>query len=209
MTSRPCSLTYRIGILILFGLAYGLLYVIPNFFSTSPAQELPLLWIDKFIPLIPWTFLIYTSDYLVFLIAILIINDQHQYNSFARMMFGVLLICGMFFYGYPTIYPRPVYEAQSNWVIGSLMSFVSIADSPRNCFPSMHVGLTSVATWSMRHKGPKVLACFTLWSIAIFVSTLTTKQHYFYDIVGGLGVMTLIASLEKALFRVPKGIWTS
>jgi|694.fasta_scaffold76353_4 membrane-associated phospholipid phosphatase len=201
MNSKPCSLSYRIGILLLFAVAYGLLYVIPNFFSSNPAQELPLLWIDKVIPLIPWTFLIYTSDYFVFLIAILVISDQRQYNSFARMMFGVLLICGMFFYGYPTVYPRPTYEAQSNRLIGSVMSFISVADSPRNCFPSMHVGLTSVATWAMRHKGPKVLAGFALWSVAIFSSTLTTKQHYFYDILGGLGVMTVIAYLEKALFQ--------
>jgi membrane-associated phospholipid phosphatase len=45
---------------------------------------------------------------------------------------------------------------------------------------------------------------FWLWTLTIYVSTLTTKQHYFLDILGGLAVMLIIASLEWALFERKK-----
>ncbi|NBX91692.1 MAG: hypothetical protein EB078_06680 [Proteobacteria bacterium] len=200
MDAKECSLGYRFSILALFAVAYGLLYVIPNFFFQSTPSELPMLWIDRVIPLIPWTFIIYTSDYFIFIIAIFMFTERHHFNSFARMMFAVLTVCGLFFYSYPTVYPRPPYEPQSHWLIGSLMDFIAMADSPRNCFPSMHVGLTSVATWAMRPKGRKMVFLFSGWSLAIFISTLTTKQHYFYDILGGLVVMAVVVMLESLLF---------
>ncbi len=199
-SSKNLSLFYKLMTFLVFMSAYGVLYVIPNFFSDQPAGELPLLWIDKVVPLVPWTFLIYTSDYLVFLITILWLTEKEDFLSFTRMMFGVLGVCGLFFYSYPTIYPRPDYASFApGGVIGAAMEFIAVADSPRNCFPSMHVGLTAVATWSLRKKGPKILGLFGLWSLAIFASTLTTKQHYFLDIIGGLAVMILIAFVEHRL----------
>lgn len=194
-----CSLTYRVGAFILFMLVYSVLYVIPNFFLSTPPYELPLLWIDQMTPLIPWTFLIYTSDYLVFVFALILLEQKAHFLSFARMMFGILLICGIFFYTFPTTYPRPLYPEVSNPVIRAVMEFVAAADTPRNCFPSMHVGLTAGATWALRHFGIRIWGPFSLWSLLIFVSTLTTKQHYFLDILGGLGVMAVVATLESLI----------
>jgi hypothetical protein len=200
VSPKNCSFAYRLGIFALFMSAYGLLYVIPNFFLSLSPKELPLFWIDRAVPLIPWTFLIYTSDYFVFVVAMFLLTEKEKFNSFTRMMFGVLFVCGAFFYGFPTTYPRPNYPAETHWLLGAVMQFVALADSPRNCFPSMHVGLTAVATWSMRHLGRRTLLAFSLWSLAIFASTLTTKQHYFLDILGGLMVMSLIVALENRLF---------
>jgi len=182
--------------------AYWVLYVIPNFFSSAPAHQLPLLWIDQAVPFIPWTFLIYTSDYLLFLITILWLSEKERFLSFSRMMFGVLFLCGLFFYGFPTIYPRPDYALfAADSLAEAAMRFIAVADSPRNCFPSMHVGLTAVATWSLRRRGPWTFSLFGLWSLAIFVSTLTTKQHYFIDIIGGFVVMLFVATLEYYFYQ--------
>lgn len=200
LSPKNCSFAYRLGIFALFMSAYGLLYVIPNFFLSLPPKELPMLWIDRAVPLVPWTFLIYTSDYFVFVVAMFLLTEKEKFNSFTRMMFGVLFVCGAFFYGFPTTYPRPNYPAETHRLLGAVMQFVAFADSPRNCFPSMHVGLTAVATWSMRHFGHRTLLAFSLWSLAIFASTLTTKQHYFLDVLGGLMVMSLIVALENRLF---------
>jgi hypothetical protein len=183
-------------ILGLFAVAYWVFYVIPNFFSTGPAFELPLLWIDRWVPFLPWSFLVYTSDYFVFAIAILALSRKDEFHSFARLMFGILIICGAFFYFYPTTYPRPPYPDHQHWFVESVMNFVANADTPRNCFPSMHVALTAGATWALRVKGPKIFLLFTLWSLAVFASTLSTKQHYFLDILGGLVVTSVVIGLE-------------
>ncbi|NBT58010.1 phosphatase PAP2 family protein [bacterium] len=201
--SKNCSLSYRLGILAVFMVAYSVLYVIPNFFLSTPPQQLPVLWIDEAIPLIPWTFLIYTSDYFVFAIALFLLSNKQQFDSFTRMMFGVLFVCGMFFYTFPTTYPRPDYPTDTHTLIGAVMQFIALADSPRNCFPSMHVGLTAIATWSLRHFGMRTVLLFGFWSLAIFISTLTTKQHYFLDILGGLSVMSFVAWLETRFFTRP------
>ena len=91
----------------------------------------------------------------------------------------------------------------SNPIVAFTMALINVADTPMNCFPSMHVALTGVAAWSVRNRGPKVVSLFCLWSLAIFASTMTTKQHYFFDIVGGLGVIVTVVVFDWAFFETP------
>ncbi|MEZ4751819.1 MAG: phosphatase PAP2 family protein [Bdellovibrionota bacterium] len=42
---------------------------------------------------------------------------------------------------------------------------------------------------------------YWIWALAIFASTLTTKQHYFYDILGGLVVAACVGALEYLYAR--------
>ena len=204
MNPQSCSLAYRLMLFALFMVVYCILYVIPNFFSTQEAFQLPFLWIDRVVPLIPWSFLVYTSDYFVFIFAIFILSQKDEFHAFARLMFGILLVCGTFFYLYPTIYPRPEYPAEENRILAWVMQFVAAADTPRNCFPSMHVGLTAGATWALRGQGKRTLILFVVWSLAIFASTLTTKQHYFIDIIGGIGVMAVVTFLENRILTLSR-----
>lgn len=191
---------YKLKMFVIFAAAYLLCYVYPNFFGAS-AVELPLWGIDRAIPFVPWTFIFYTSDYILILIAILTIHDMDRFNSYARMCFYVIFMAGIVFYFFPTTYPRPEYPPVDNWLVAAAMGLVGAADTPRNCFPSMHVALTSAATWGMRYKGRGVFTVFVIWSVAIFVSTLTTKQHYFVDILGGLAVFSLAGVLDWLFFQ--------
>jgi membrane-associated phospholipid phosphatase len=187
---------YKLSLIVIFLLAFGGLYMYPNAFPVFPLHYLPQLSLERAIPLLPWTFVIYTSDYVLILLVILVLQQKEQVESFARMAFGVLGCCGLFFWLLPTTYPRPVYPPVDNWLIATLMQFILTTDQPHNCFPSMHVALTGVSAWAMRPFGRTVHALFWLWTLAIIVSTLTTKQHYFLDILGGLAVMVMIAGCE-------------
>jgi len=64
-----------------------------------------------------------------------------------------------------------------------------IVDEPNNCFPSLHVSISFLASFVMWRKSRIEGVFFLIWSAAISISTLTTKQHYVADIIGG----TLIA----------------
>ena len=203
--STVCPGKLKVRNFVLFMVAYTFLYIFPNVHPGVEAMMLPLLEIDRATPLIPWTFMIYTSAYVLFLIVILLHDDVDRFKAFCRTAFGVLVISGAFFLLMPTTYPRPVYPESDSLFITWLMKLVSTADSPRNCFPSMHVGLTGIGAWSLRHKGPRVFAFFVVWSLLIFISTMTTKQHYFVDILGGMGVMTFVAVIDWALFE--KGVF--
>jgi membrane-associated phospholipid phosphatase len=191
----------KILIFSMFMLGYTLFYIYPNIRPPFQPFYLPLLSIDQSIPLIPWTCLIYLSDYLLFLVVVVMVTDAETYRRLSRRCFFTLALCGTFFLFFPTRYPRPEYPVVSNTLVAFVMSVISNADTPTNCFPSMHVALTGVATWSLRNRSPRVFGSFVLWSLAIFVSTLTTKQHYFLDVMGGIGVIFTVALLDWALFE--------
>lgn len=198
--SVGCSNREKLKIFIWFAAAYSVLYIIPNFSSTNRSVELPLTPWDLAIPFLPWTFLIYTSDYLFIFFAIVTIRNAQEFKQFSRMMFLALIIGGGFFWFFPTSYPRPTgTETSSPW-IQALIHFVYTADSPKNCFPSMHVAFTTLSAYSLRRSTKIRQVFYSLWCLAIIVSTLTTKQHYLSDVVGGLGVVLLVIVLEKTLF---------
>ncbi len=199
-TDSPYEFKSKLKLFVWFMLGYGVFYIFPNFYAPWTPVKLHLTWIDRNVPFIPWTFLIYTSDYFLIFLAILIIQEKNHFLSFSRKMFATLVLCGFFFLVFPTTYPRPSYPLVSHWLIQSAMDLVYVADSPNNCFPSMHVALTSVSAWSLKDSYPRIFKVFAVWTLAIIFSTLTTKQHYFVDIVGGLSVLASVTYLEKKWF---------
>jgi membrane-associated phospholipid phosphatase len=157
--------------------------------------------VDYATPLIPWTFIIYLSDYLMVPLIVYLTDNKEEFQALCRMCFATLVVCGLIFVFYPTRYPRPPYPAVQSTFVAALMNLIAVADTPNNCFPSMHVAITGIATWSVRHRSPRVFLLFSLWAIAICVSTLTTKQHYLLDIGGGLFVVMAVALVEHLLFE--------
>lgn len=196
------SIRYKLFVLLLFVVAYCGFYVFPNLYPTSPPAFLPLMPVDVAIPLLPWTFIVYTSDYLLTALVIWIIKDEARFNRLARMSFSGLIAAGTFFLVFPTRYPRPIYPAVDNPMVQFFMNLISKADSPNNCFPSMHVAMTGIATWNLRER-PKLFFLFSIWALLIFVSTLTTKQHYVIDIFGGIAVIFLAMGIEYAWCSLP------
>ena len=185
----------------MFMSAYVVCYLFPNFAPFSPPKQLPMLVVDSAIPLVPWTFLIYTSDYFLVFLVVLMHPNEESFRRFARQAFFVLLACGAFFVFYPTTYPRPQYPQVSSVLVESVMWLVSHADTPNNCFPSLHVSLTGIATLSLRFARPKLFLRFVFWSFLIFASTLSTKQHYLMDVLAGLGVILLATLLDELWAR--------
>lgn len=190
------SWRYKFTLLCLYMVAYGVFYLWPNFSPIFAPTQLPLLDIDRAMPFVPWTFLIYLSDYLLFTVAFVLLVEIEEWNAFVRVAFATLAVCGCFFLFYPTTYPRPNYPAVTNPIVAFAMNLIATADTPNNCFPSMHVAMTSVVAWSFRKRSRPLFAFLLLWSVAIFYSTLTTKQHYFMDIIGGLSVVAVLAVLD-------------
>jgi len=199
------SLSFKFRLLLLYIAAYLIFYSWPNFYPILPPKLLPLLSIDQAIPFLPWSFAVYLSDYLLALTVILMLTEKARFIQYAQMTFGVLIVCGIVFFIYPTVYPRPEYPTDPGPLVRFFMNVVCSLDQPTNCFPSHHVAVTSVATWNIRYRGPKVTALFILWSCLIFFSTLTTKQHYFVDILGGVVVALVVIYLNPKLFPAQRG----
>lgn len=196
-----CTWQHKLFLFGLFSVFYAFFYILPNLFPLLPPRYLPLLEIDVSTPFLPWSFAIYLSEYVLVLLVIVLINDRDHFDSMSRMMFGLLFLSGLFFMFLPTTYPRPAYPEVENPIIAFLMGLVGSADKPNNCFPSMHVGITAIVVYACRPFRPWARAFFVLWGLLIILSTMTTKQHYFVDILGGLGVVVLVGVLEWAIFE--------
>src|SRR3989338_733761 len=192
---------YKLGVFVAYMVAYTFFYIFPNFLPLHPPRLLPLYPIDLAIPLIPWTFLIYTSDYVLIFLAVYFQPSITEFRLFTRQALLVLVICGGFFWLLPTTYPRPDYPETSNWLLSFVMNSVRTADTPNNCFPSMHVALTGISAWSIRAIRPRYFPFFVFWALAVFVSTMTTKQHYILDIIGGIAVLVIVLALSRAFIE--------
>lgn len=208
MTDDRATWKYKVCLTLFFAAAYMILYVVPNFYPIFSPRHLPLLGIDRSVPLIPWTFIIYLSDYLLALTVILSITSLEKYNSLARTGFTVLVLSGLCFIFFPTTYPRPSYPTDQPWIVGFFMNLVGGADTPNNCFPSMHVAITGVLTYAIRYSGTPIRLLYLVWSLLIFASTLTTKQHYFVDILGGILVASVAILLEEKCYRQERVLQT-
>lgn len=135
--------------------------------------------IDRAIPFLPWTIAVYLSQF-VFLF--LTLRWQRDARVYVPMAIATLISCAIFIF-YPTTIARPPVD---NAAFGALWLF----DVPENCFPSLHVSLAIIAAsyWPRRRW------IGIAWAIAIAISTMTTKQHYFVDVAGGI-VVGFLATL--------------
>lgn len=195
----PSPWPYKLFLFAFFAVGYAICYIHPNFNSYFKPVELPLTWIDRSTPFLPWTFLIYTSDYILIFLAIALTTDRVHFHLLARRAFLALFIGGAFFYLWPTLYLRPEYPVSPSAIVNWIMACVQAMDAPTNCFPSMHVAFTGLGAWSLRYRGRTTYAIFSFWSLLVFLSVLTTKQHYAWDIVGGLLVIVAACNLDNWL----------
>ena len=86
---------------------------------------------------------------------------------------------------WPTTYPRPIapegqafYEVWYRWL--------TTIDTPANCFPSGHITAPAIGCWALAQEHPRWRWGISLAFIFFALSILTTKQHYAWDLLGGL-----------------------
>lgn len=194
--------------LLFFAAAHFVLYVVPNLYPLFTPRHLPLLWIDRAVPFLPWTFIVYLTDYLMAVTVILSIQSLDRFHSLVRVGFTLLVISGFFFIFFPTTYPRPAYPEELAFPVKFFMNLVGGADTPNNCFPSLHVALAAAFAYATRGSSLKIRLLYVFWCLLIFGSTLTTKQHYFVDIVGGILVVATSVLLEEKCFRSERALQT-
>ncbi len=179
---------------------FAFFYVYGKAAAVPHPQLLPLTWLDQATPLLPWTVLIYLSDYLYILLLIALFRRKDLYSKACYgVLFGVLISVSIF-HIYPTTYPRMTEAIEQPW--GWLFAFLHGFDAPSNCLPSLHVSNTLTPTWYLvqqDEKRPKFHSLLWLWSIAICLSTVTTKQHYAVDILGGVCVSLLSIGLVRLM----------
>lgn len=179
------------------------LYLQQNTFF--PVYTMQPSWFDRQIPFWPGNTWIYLSLYLLMPIGPMLLDLRSDLIRYAS---GILLICGisgLIFLFFPTVCPRPDYPAGDD-----LYQWLTKLDKPLHAFPSLHAAYAVYGSlWAMEvfwkmNAHPSIPVLLGLWTAAILLATITTKQHVLVDLAGGFllagSAYFLAASLRKSRF---------
>ena len=189
----------RLPILLGAYTIFSVLYLFAGHVQIRSPVSLSLTLVDEAIGFVDWTIFIYLSQ-LGIICSPYVLHDD--YLSMNETLYAMLIATGIafaIFMIFPTTLPRDSLNPGTH--LAPLYAQLHAMDKPVNCFPSLHVTLAHLAwTTYLRARGPKLAVIFA-WAMLITVSTLTTKQHYFVDVLGGWALAAISLALAKLLVR--------
>lgn len=170
----------------MFTLAY-FLYYFTNHHPVFTPRTLPMTGLDEAVPFVPWTVLIYVSEYVYFSVIYIICRDMENVNKYLYSFFSVQFLSCLVFFLWPTVYPRELFPVPENThpFLDAIWTWLRTQDAPTNCFPSLHVSTVYLSAFIFRDEQREKFPFFFTWGTLIAFSTLPTKQHYIADVVAG------------------------
>ena len=178
----PLAITFLVNSVVYWGA--------PRLTGDRKFHDLSLS-LDSQIPLMPAFLVIYFGCYIFWVVNYVIVasREGEQKYRFFTADFYARIVCLLFFVFFPTTNTRPELVGDGIFIQG--MRFLYQVDAPVNLFPSIHC----MASWfcCIGLRGDERIPKWYKWmskiiAVLVFVSTLTTKQHVFVDIIGGVAV---------------------
>lgn len=179
----------RVRAMVLGYLAFCMLYLGSFALSHPRATYLePSLW-DEQVPGIPSSLWVYLSQFVLLPLAFLLEDRSARLTrAYYAMLAATILSCAVFL-----IWPTTVGQsmAATHALTAEAWRWLYLFDVPGNCFPSLHVALAMLAGWLLAGRRGPWLWLAPVWSLAIALSTLTTRQHRLIDVAGGAAIAFL------------------
>ncbi len=182
----PLAATGIMNLIAFYGAKLVQLFASPSMTDMTTA-------LDRATPFAPVWALAYIGTFLFWTYQYITVAHESPKMACRLMASDVLakLICMIFFIVLPTTNVRP--EVTGSGLCPFLMRVIYTLDSPTNLFPSIHCFVAWLGTRyifdckHLRRRG-LVSALCVVGSILVFLSTLFTKQHVIYDVLGGIAV---------------------
>jgi hypothetical protein len=152
-----------------------------------PVRVMPILGPDYWMPLLPWTAWVYFSLWVYICLPSSLMQTPQALGHYLLGSFGLSVLGLLIFVIFPTAVPNWEFD----WSPYPSLAFLKESDASGNACPSLHVGFAVFAgLWlSAMLRSLRVSGVWhwwnTLWCGAIVLSTMTTKQHVFIDVVCG------------------------
>ena len=157
-------------------------------------------FLDDKIPLIPKTIWIYNSFYPIVFISYYLMFKKGNEDTFMKCVISSFIgcfVCYIIFLCYPTIIDHGVIP-DTDFLTKLHLDITYFFDNPAiNCFPSIHCLFCFQVMFGLfKSKGfnNKLKIFLMIYLFLIAISTVFVKQHYFYDILGGL-VVCIVANI--------------
>lgn len=167
--------------------------------------------IDNCFPVVPFFVIIYWYSYLFWGFAILAtaLTEKHNFINMVISMLVVEAIGFIIYIAFPTYLDRAKeglldigkQPGFCNWLLSTTYALDG-GEFGHNLFPSFHCILAlGPALGTFRRKDSplwwRIIAMISV--VLICLSTLFTKQHYFIDVVGGIGLALICFYLTKLI----------
>lgn len=146
-------------------------------------HDLPL-WIDNYIPLWPPALAGYALYFPLVFFTFILVKDLNISKKGIYAFIIATFITSSFFFAVSTKMPRPSLVADGFFdnVLLVLWNF----DTAKNAFPSQHVAFSFVCALVLATAYKKWQWVFILTAVVIACSTVLIKQHYVWDVIGGI-----------------------
>jgi len=166
-------------------------FALAEFAEGRQGFKVPMPAWEKQIPFVPLFVWIYLSIYPLFLLPFLYIRNKEFFRLFSIAYITLMCTCYVIYAYYPTSFthrPPLAVDSFSTWALSKVYK----ADNTWNCFPSMHVAMSLLASLTLLevHRVRGILAI--LLTLAISASTVLIKQHYVLDILGSMVLTFLV-----------------
>ena len=171
----------------------GSLFVVGYRWTNAQAagNALPWLaetWFDRAVPFVPWSVLPYLSLNLIYALSFFLCANRLELAQHCKRLLTAQCVCFACFWLFPLHNPRvlPHIDGFLDLFWRELRAF----DMAGNLAPSLHAA-TLVVVWDLLRKN-SILSLprrpLDAWFLLIAASTLTTWQHYVFDLVTGLAL---------------------
>ncbi|WP_415893042.1 phosphatase PAP2/dual specificity phosphatase family protein [Neptuniibacter sp. PT8_73] len=188
----PRALKWLLFLGPLFFITYG---AVNTFTATrEDVGQIVFAW-EQHIPFWDWSIVPYMSIDLLYALSLFICSSKAHLDRHGSRLLLATLVSVVCFLIWPLQFTltRP----ETSGFYGSLFDLLTSFDKPYNQAPSLHISLL-VLIWMIFNQQIKNGFCRWMmhgWMLLIGVSVLTTWQHHFIDVIGGLVVALFLTYL--------------
>jgi len=118
-----------------------------------------------------------------------VIRDENILRKGIKAFIVTALVTDLFFLIYPAYMPKPGLEVAN--VFDGLVAWVWRVDTNVNVFPSQHVAYSVVCALILSKAFKGKVLYFVALATVISISTVLIKQHYIWDVLGGVLVAVI------------------
>ena len=177
----------RLGLMAFVMVVYEQYFPLSHYTVTLEGND--VAWaLDRITPLSPSWVYVYVLVFIASFVPAFVVVRRRLFRRVAVAYFAVEVVALVTFVVFPvhmTLRAEglPV-DSFATWGI-RLCYWVDI---PTNCFPSLHVAMSTLAALCCWKSDRLVAAIATVVAVLIGASTMLVKQHYFADVVFGFAL---------------------
>jgi len=190
----PVPIPEKIGLFIVMVAVFAGSYIALQTYPLFAPRTLPLTFVDRALPFAVWTVWPYLALQLSAAVLPFLVRGRVAFRRMVKAALLAVAICVAFWALWPTTMIRPPVPTGDS-LSELLYRFYLRVDAPTNCLPSAHVAIPAILVEFNARARPAAALWLRAGLLVMSLSVVTTRQHYFWDLLAGLAVAALAVFL--------------